>query len=65
VRWASHRLGRTMTSGPVGHGPTPVRPKSLEFRHFLGNQIVTKSFFWVSIIFRLDFLIFVWIWVVL
>jgi len=45
VRWASHRLGWTTAPGPVGLGPTLVRPKSLEFRHFLGTQTVENPFF--------------------
>jgi hypothetical protein len=44
-RWASLRLGRTTAPGLVGHGLTPVRPKSLEIRHFLGTQTVENPFF--------------------
>jgi hypothetical protein len=45
VRWASHRLGWTTAPGPLGHGQTLVRQKSLEFRHFLGTPIVENPFF--------------------
>jgi hypothetical protein len=45
VRWASHHLGWTTVPGLVGHSPMPMRPKSLEFQHFLGIQTVKNPFF--------------------